>query len=114
MTPPDNRCHHGNRGDGSTKVEAVIITASATRTVPVYRLCATFKARRGRIMRIAARGVTVRLSLFLILAMMFLASASSAQEKSLKEALAGHWQLVSVSVNGRTPYGADPHGSMFI
>jgi hypothetical protein len=65
-------------------------------------------------MRILARGVTLSLSLLVVLAMMFLASPSSAQEKSLKEALVGHWQLVSVSVNGRTPYGANPHGSLFL
>jgi hypothetical protein len=65
-------------------------------------------------MRIATRGVTLSLSLFVILLMMFLATPSSAQEKSLKEALVGHWQLVSVSVHGRTPYGANPHGSMFL
>jgi hypothetical protein len=83
--------------------------------VPVYRFYATFKARRGRrIMSMAARGVTVRPSLFVILAMMFLATPSSARKISLKEALVGHWQLVSVSVNGRSPYGADPHGSLFL
>jgi hypothetical protein len=65
-------------------------------------------------MKIAARGVTVSVSLFIILAMMFCATSSFAQEKSLKGALVGHWQLVSVSVNGRTPYGADPHGSLFL
>jgi hypothetical protein len=81
---------------------------------PVYRLYAAFKARRGRIMRIAARSVTVCLSLFVILAMMFCATPSFAHKKSVKGALVGHWQLVSVSVNGRVPYGADPHGSMFL
>jgi hypothetical protein len=65
-------------------------------------------------MRIAARGVTLSLCLFVILAMAFLATPSSARKKSLKDALVGHWQLVSVSVNGRTPYGANPHGSLFL
>ena len=65
-------------------------------------------------MRIAARGVTLSLFLCVVLAMMLLASPSSARKKTLKEALVGHWQLVSVSVNGRTPYGADPHGSLFL
>jgi hypothetical protein len=65
-------------------------------------------------MRIAARGVTLSLCLFVILAMAFVATPSSARKKSLKDALIGHWQLVSVSVNGRTPYGADPHGSLFL
>jgi Lipocalin-like domain len=46
--------------------------------------------------------------------MMFCATPSSAQDKSLKDALVGHWQLVSVSVSGRSPYGANPHGSMFL
>ena len=32
----------------------------------------------------------------------------------LKERLVGHWQLVSVTVNGAMPYGANPPGSMFI
>ncbi len=65
-------------------------------------------------MRIVARGVAVSYSLFVVVVMMFFANLSSAQEKSVKEALVGHWQLVSVSVHGRTPYGANPHGSMFI
>jgi hypothetical protein len=65
-------------------------------------------------MKIAARGVTVSVSLFVILALMFCATSSFARKKSLKEALVGHWQLVSVSVNGRTPYGTDPHGSLFL
>jgi hypothetical protein len=65
-------------------------------------------------MRIAVRGVTAGLSLFVILAMMFGATSSFAHKKSVKDTLVGHWQLVSVSVNGRVPYGADPQGSMFL
>jgi hypothetical protein len=65
-------------------------------------------------MRIATRGVTLSLCLCVILAMTLVASPSSARKRSLKEALVGHWQLVSVSVNGRTPYGADPRGSLFL
>ena len=65
-------------------------------------------------MKIAARGVTLSLCLFVILPMTFLATPSSARKISLKDALVGHWQLVSVSVNGRTPYGTDPHGSLFL
>ena len=65
-------------------------------------------------MRIAARGVAVSLALFVIPAMMFCATPSFALKKSLKASLVGHWELVSVSVNGRTPYGDDPHGSMFL
>jgi len=64
-------------------------------------------------MRMAARGVTMSLSLLVILAMMLGATPASARKKSLKEALVGHWQLVSVSVNSRTPYGDNPHGSLF-
>ena len=65
-------------------------------------------------MRIATRGVTLSLCLCVTLAMMFGATSSFAYKKSVKDTLVGHWQLVSVSVNGRTPYGSDPHGSMFL
>ena len=65
-------------------------------------------------MRIATRGVTLSLCLCVVLAMTLVVSPSSARKRSLKEALVGHWQLVSVSVNGRTPYGTDPHGSLFL
>jgi hypothetical protein len=65
-------------------------------------------------MRIAVRSVAAGLSLFVILVMMFCATSSFAHKKSVKDTLVGHWQLVSVSVNGRVPYGADPHGSMFL
>jgi hypothetical protein len=65
-------------------------------------------------MRITARDVTASLSLFVMLATMVCTTPSAAQEKSLKDALVGHWQLISVSVNGRTPYGANPQGSMFL
>jgi hypothetical protein len=34
--------------------------------------------------------------------------------KSLKDQLVGHWRLVSVSVNGASPYGDNPEGTMFI
>jgi hypothetical protein len=69
---------------------------------------------RGRMMTIATRGVTASLSLSVMLAMMFCVTPSFAHKKSFRAALVGHWQLVSVSVNGRVPYGADPHGSMFL
>jgi Lipocalin-like domain len=44
------------------------------------------------------------------------ASPSYAQSpvKSLKDQLIGHWQLVAVSVNGQSPYGANATGSMFL
>ena len=45
-----------------------------------------------------------------------IASASSAQTpaKSLRDQLVGHWQLVSVTINDRSPYGANAQGSMFL
>ena len=61
--------------------------------------------------------MVVSLSLLVALTTAVLTTASYAQApgKSLKEALAGHWQLVSVTAaNERTPYGANPHGSMFL
>jgi hypothetical protein len=66
-------------------------------------------------MKVTVRSVFVSLSL-LVLAVVFPIGASFAQTpgKSLKEALIGHWQLVSVTASERMPYGADPHGSMFL
>lgn len=67
-------------------------------------------------MKFPARSTFVGLSLFVVLTTAVLTTASHAQApgKSLQEALAGHWQLVSVTANERTPYGTDPHGSMFL
>jgi hypothetical protein len=65
-------------------------------------------------MKIAARHLIAG---FVLLAM---ATASSAQAwaqapaKPLKDELVGHWQLVSVTVNGGAPYGSAPMGSMFL
>jgi Lipocalin-like domain len=44
------------------------------------------------------------------------ASTALAQSpaKSLKDQLIGHWQLVAVSVNDQSPYGANAKGSMFL
>ena len=39
---------------------------------------------------------------------------AQAPAKSLKDQLVGHWQLVSVTMNGTTPYGADPQGAMYL
>jgi len=64
-------------------------------------------------MKITARGIGACLLLLLGLALMSPASAQSAA-KSLKDEVIGHWQLVSVTVNGGTPYGAAPQGSMFL
>jgi hypothetical protein len=70
-----------------------------------------------RTRKFIARSVTQRLLLVVILANAFLATPSLAlalaPATSLKEALVGHWQLVSVTGNERAPYGADPRGSMF-
>jgi Lipocalin-like domain len=41
-------------------------------------------------------------------------SWAQAAATSLKDRLVGHWQLVSVTVNGATPYGANPQGSMIL
>lgn len=71
------------------------------------------------IMRTSSRGAAAGLS-FTILALSILALVSTATSslaqtaaKSLKDQLVGHWQLVSVTINDRTPYGANPQGSMF-
>jgi hypothetical protein len=69
-----------------------------------------------RIMKFSARSMFMNLSLFVALTMAVFTTTSHAQApaKSLKDALVGHWQLVSVTANERTPYGSDPHGSMFL
>ncbi len=45
-----------------------------------------------------------------------LASTAFAQSpaKSLRDQLIGHWQLVAVTINGQSPYGANAKGSMFL
>jgi hypothetical protein len=44
------------------------------------------------------------------------ASTSFAQSPaiSLRDQLIGHWQLVAVTINGQSPYGANAKGSMFL
>jgi hypothetical protein len=64
-------------------------------------------------MKITARGIGACVPLLLGLALMSPASAQSAA-KPLKQQIVGHWQLVSVTVGERTPYGAAPQGSMFL
>jgi hypothetical protein len=64
-------------------------------------------------MKITARGIGACMPLLLGLALVSPASAQSAA-KSLKQQIVGHWQLVSVTVNSGTPYGAAPQGSMFL
>jgi Lipocalin-like domain len=76
------------------------------------------KSRRMLIMNIKVRGVA--LSSLMMSSLMTLALASTAATtfaqtpaKSISDQLVGHWQLVSVVMNGDTSYGANPHGSMF-
>jgi hypothetical protein len=66
-----------------------------------------------RTMNIKARGVAV--SSLMILALASTAATTFAQTpaKSINDQLVGHWQLVSVIINGDTSYGANPKGSMF-
>jgi len=63
-------------------------------------------------MRITARRVGVCL-LLLGLALMSPVLAQSAP-KPFRDQIVGHWQLVSVTVGERTPYGTSPQGSMFL
>lgn len=67
-------------------------------------------------MTIAARTVAQRLSSLGVLALALTTAPSLAQTpgKSIKEQLVGHWELVSISINGTMPYGDNPQGSMFI
>jgi hypothetical protein len=68
------------------------------------------------IMNIKARSIVACVSSFVILALASIATTSLAQTpaKSIKDQLVGHWQLVSVIINGNEPYGANPQGSMFL
>lgn len=61
-------------------------------------------------MKISARGLLTGAPLLVGLVLMSSASAAT----SLKQQLVGHWQLVSVALGDRTPYGAAPQGSMFL
>ncbi len=64
-------------------------------------------------MKISARGLVSGALLLVGLVLMSSALAQSAAT-SLKQQLVGHWQLVSVALGDRTPYGAAPQGSMFL
>ena len=64
-------------------------------------------------MKISARGLVSGAPLLVGLVLMSSALAQSAAT-SLKQQLVGHWQLVSVALGDRTPYGAAPQGSMFL
>src|SRR5579871_3210362 len=41
-------------------------------------------------------------------------AGAQAQSGSLKDQLAGQWQLVSISINDAAPYGTKPSGSMLL
>lgn len=56
---------------------------------------------------------TAALGLAVGLALISVATASSAQTKPIQDQLVGHWQLVSVDVSGNAPYGASPKGALF-
>jgi hypothetical protein len=66
-------------------------------------------------MKIIVRGAAAGVLLLVALALAPITTASVAQTpaKSLKDQLVGHWQLVSVTIGNRTPYGPDPQGSLF-
>jgi hypothetical protein len=66
-------------------------------------------------MNIKARDTVALVSSLIVLALTSIATTSLAQtpEKSVKDRLIGHWQLVSVTINDTAPYGANPQGSMF-
>jgi hypothetical protein len=67
-------------------------------------------------MNIKTRGAAAGVASLVFLALASIASGALAQTpaKTLKDQLVGHWRLVSVNVNGATPYGPDPAGSMFL
>lgn len=67
-------------------------------------------------MKVTARRIAtcVLLLLGLMLASPLSAQSPTSPGPSIKQQLIGHWQLVSVTVGGRTPYGAAPQGSMFL
>ena len=64
-------------------------------------------------MKIDARGIGACVLLLLGLGFGPPVLAQSAA-KSLKDQIVGHWQLVSVTIDGGTPYGTAPQGSMFL
>jgi Lipocalin-like domain len=67
-------------------------------------------------MNIKTRRAVAGVASLVFLALASIASGALAQTpgKTLKDQLVGHWRLVSVSLNGATPYGPDPAGSMFL
>jgi hypothetical protein len=71
------------------------------------------KSRGIRIMNILSRRIAECVSPLLIASLASVAFAQS-PAKSLRDQLIGHWQLVAVTVNGQSPYGANAKGSMFL
>lgn len=67
-------------------------------------------------MNIKVRGIVACVSSLVILALASFAMTAAAQApgKSFKDQAVGHWQLVSVTIGGNDPYGAQPQGSMFL
>jgi hypothetical protein len=53
-------------------------------------------------------------SLILLAVTSIAGSFAQAPGNSIKDQLVGQWHLVSVSINGSTPYGANPQGSMLL
>jgi hypothetical protein len=76
----------------------------------------TKESRTVRIMNIKACGIMVCLRSLIILQLISIAGTSLAQTPgtSIKDQLVGHWQLVSIIINGAAPYGPNPRGSMFL
>ncbi len=50
----------------------------------------------------------------LLLLLAWPAASALAQAGSLKDQLVGQWQLVSVTINDTSPYGANPSGAMLL
>ena len=57
---------------------------------------------------------SVLLLAIFILASIAIPAVAQSPEKSIKDRLVGHWQLVSVTTSGTEPYGPNPQGSMFL
>lgn len=64
-------------------------------------------------MRKNARGVAACLASLALLAAVAAPSFAQTPAKPLKDQLAGHWRLVSISIGDAQPYWPHPQGSMF-
>jgi hypothetical protein len=78
--------------------------------IALFRLSAA-ASQEVRGMKTLMRGA---LSIVLAALAPIFAATAQTPPQSLKDQLVGHWQLVSVSVNGTTPYGDKPQGAMFL